>query len=506
MASFKASKEELFGAPKGGAKKSGGPAKTGHVLKSIDVKKTEKAEASIRPPTALELKQREQAHALVKEADKYAVKPRGLGSFFWSADFGRAARLLEQAATKLQAARFLQEAADVLARAAACSTKDGMHAQAMTCYQRGADLFLRLGRQAEAIALFRQVSEAALELGDAQRAADALMHAADRACKGAPDPGEALGLLREACDLVYDGTEALDPRDVGPRAHEVFVELLGKLLEADLPKEALQVCPKAGALLQANELKSSLAKVYLTEAVLEASVSGDLVKAQETFMQHLGDSDYLRTEECRCEEELLGGLRTRDARATADALQLGCLRFLHPKAAQLAHGLQIEGAESEEEEEESDEESLDLQASTLDAPAVAALPADARGAGGPGPAEEEDAAALLAAAKLEASEELYRAPGAAEVLFTSISEAAPEGGVPEEDEEAGAAGPPQQAGGSARSGPLPPTPTAAAAPGPAAREPEPEVARQAAPRNPPASVAPPSPGESEDEDEDEDLT
>ena len=42
---------------------------------------------------------------------------------------------------------------------------------------------------------------------------------------------------------------------------------------------------------------------------------GDLVAAQESFMEHLQSSPYLKTNECKCEEDLVTALRNRDVAA-----------------------------------------------------------------------------------------------------------------------------------------------------------------------------------------------
>ena len=117
-------------------------------------------------------------------------------------------------------------------------------------------------------------------------------------------------------------------------------------------------------------------QALLTQAILVIS-GGDLVRAQELFMQHLGDPSYLRSNECKCEEDLLSSLRRRDPAGLVEAQTAPCLNYLPRPVKALALAFAVEGADEDEEEEDNEEDSeedLDLQASASDEAAPAAGP------------------------------------------------------------------------------------------------------------------------------------
>jgi len=71
------------------------------------------------------------------------------------------------------------------------------------------------------------------------------------------------------------------------------------------------------AVLDKNEMFASLHKAYLMEAILVLE-SGDSIKSQQVFMSHLQNSEYLTTQDCKAEEDLITAVKNRDREALAE--------------------------------------------------------------------------------------------------------------------------------------------------------------------------------------------
>jgi hypothetical protein len=321
-----------------------------------------------RPPSDLELRQKAEAGEMLKEAEALLTKPRF--ALFWAPDYVKAAPLFEKAAHKLQAARLWGDALEALLRAADCQAKEKYTVHASTNLRKCADLAVKLGDGARAAAILRQVAAALVESGDRQRAAEAIVAAAKLSAR--PD---ARGLFREACDLVYDGSEPADGVKFAATAHEVFGETVDFFLAGGELGEARRAYPRYLAVLQANGLGPTLHKAYLCQSILELE-AGDPVKAYALFMEHLQDSDYLRTDECKCEEDLISSIRRGKSKELAAAQAIGCVAYL-PRAVQaaaraLAVTDEADDAAADDDDGASDaggaaaDSDEDLQASALD--------------------------------------------------------------------------------------------------------------------------------------------
>ena len=70
-------------------------------------------------------------------------------------------------------------------------------------------------------------------------------------------------------------------------------------------------------MLDKNEMFASLHKAYLMEAILVLE-SGDTIKSQQVFMSHLQNSEYLTTQDCKAEEDLITAVKNRDREALAE--------------------------------------------------------------------------------------------------------------------------------------------------------------------------------------------
>jgi tetratricopeptide (TPR) repeat protein len=370
---YKSERNELFGVDDKASTKNKSSAQSKSKKKTTTTtslsaanvpKKPTPPKPIVRTPTQQELKQKDEAIALWDEAKTFVTKPRfGL---FWSPDYGKAGSLCDKAANKLQIARFPKEAAEMFTEAGEYHEKDQSMSKALTSYGKAADLSLRERDIPVASKMFRKVAETYISIGALDRAADSLVTAAK-----ALDGEGSNQLFSDACDMIWDSTEDLEDIKVGARAHEVFETYVEFLIKNRDFKNARVVLPRYIAMLRKNEMSASLCKAHLTSAILDMA-EGDMVQAQEAFMTRLGDSDYLKSMECKCEEDMLTSLRTRNVKGLAAAQKMNCVSYLDKQVRAIALGFVIEGAEEseeeEEEEEEEDEEDLDLQASSLDKP------------------------------------------------------------------------------------------------------------------------------------------
>jgi DNA-binding GntR family transcriptional regulator len=125
------------------------------------------------------------------------------------------------------------------------------------------------------------------------------------------DPDKALEEYRVAMDLVYDGSEDVELAALGPRAHETFDAAIKWLIDIGRYSTALAFFGRYKAVLEKNEMLPSLHKAFLMESVLVLGDS-DNVKSQQVFMSHLQNSEYLRTQDCKAEEDLLTAIKNRN--------------------------------------------------------------------------------------------------------------------------------------------------------------------------------------------------
>lgn len=91
----------------------------------------------------------------------------------------------------------------------------------------------------------------------------------------------------QACDLLCpDENEPLDLKRA-PLASDVFTKCLNLALRNERAKEALTIATKGAATVKAQNLTSSLYKLYATQTILQLYL-GDVVAADKTFMEVRG--------------------------------------------------------------------------------------------------------------------------------------------------------------------------------------------------------------------------
>lgn len=79
-----------------------------------------------------------------------------------------------------------------------------------------------------------------------------------------------------------------------PMASDILTKALNLCIRLERFADGLQVATRAGKVLAAQQLHTSLYKMYCVQTIL-ALYQGDLVLADKTFMEvHLQNSGYIR--------------------------------------------------------------------------------------------------------------------------------------------------------------------------------------------------------------------
>mmetsp|Transcript_23570 Transcript_23570/g.42035 ORF Transcript_23570/g.42035 Transcript_23570/m.42035 type:complete len:341 (+) Transcript_23570:3-1025(+) len=276
------------------------------------------------------------------------IKPRF--SVFWEPNFTKAAQLYDKAANKYQGAGFLKEAADMFVEAAALDAREQYHGKAQAHYAKAADLAAKDGDPHRACQLYHQVFESYLEL-DADhlaRACAALIKGA-QALQGAHPDDAALEYMG-ACDQLVRPGQTADLQNIGATGHEIYQEANDWFLATGRYKDALDISDRLISCLKKNNVRASLAKTYLTTVVLELHLTGDAIKAHQTFMNHLSDGEYLMTAECKAEEELVLAMKNNDEKGLSEVKESSCFRFLHRAIKDMVAKFEVHADELEEDD------------------------------------------------------------------------------------------------------------------------------------------------------------
>ena len=103
--------------------------------------------------------------------------------------------------------------------------------------------------------------------------------------------------------------------------------------------------------MKKNNVRASLAKTYLSVVVLQLHLSGDAIAAHQTFMDHLSDGEYLMTQECKAEEELVIAMKSNDAKGLAEVKESSCFRFLNRAVMDMASKFEVNDDELADEDD-----------------------------------------------------------------------------------------------------------------------------------------------------------
>jgi tetratricopeptide (TPR) repeat protein len=300
----------------------------------------------------------------LKEAEQWRVKAVKTlkTSLFgnWQPDYLSAAPYFDKAASLYKAAGAEEQAKAAYVKSAECNEKTSTYAAAAMAYRNAAQIAKVEEEEEAAGELLAREADMWVLQGDVGRAADSLIKAGvqvEDAC-----PKQAVAYCLQGVSLLAPGQrESVDLRSA-PLASDVLSRSLNLCLRNEQVHPALDISDKAGRVLRAQGLTSSLYKMYCTTTVLQLYI-GDVVAADKTFMEvHLQDSGYIRSVECECAENLLSAAKGMSRTALEGAVHALSRAYLDNSVLKFARRLTVDrisgglgGEEAEEEEEEEEE-------------------------------------------------------------------------------------------------------------------------------------------------------
>ncbi|EWM27452.1 soluble nsf attachment protein gamma isoform [Nannochloropsis gaditana] len=299
----------------------------------------------------------------LKEAEQWRVKAVKTlkTSLFgnWQPDYLSAAPYFDKAASLYKAAGAEEQAKAAYMKSAECNEKTSTYAAAAMAYRNAAQIAKVEEEEEAAGELLAREADMWVLQGDVGRAADSLVKAGVQVEDACPKQAVAY-CLQGVSWLAPDQGESVDLRSA-PLASDVLSRSLNLCLRNEQVHPALDISDKAGRVLRAQGLTSSLYKMYCTTTVLQLYI-GDVVAADKTFLEvHLQDSGYIRSVECECAENLLSAAKGLSRTALEGAVHALSRAYLDNSVLKFARRLTVDrisgglGGEEEEEEEEEEE-------------------------------------------------------------------------------------------------------------------------------------------------------
>ncbi|CAM9839102.1 unnamed protein product, partial [Ectocarpus fasciculatus] len=131
---------------------------------------------------------------------------------------------------------------------------------------------------------------------------------------------------------------------------EVLVQAIVFLASANRLEQSMEVVSRYVIILEAEGMEHSLGRMYLTYCVLALAL-GDYVRADMAFRNvHLQSTAYLRSEECRVEEELLIAFKDCRPDLLVEAQNDRTLHRLETAIVRIAKSLRVPGDEDDEDD------------------------------------------------------------------------------------------------------------------------------------------------------------
>jgi len=277
----------------------------------------------------------------------------------WQPDYLSAAPYFDKAASLYKAAGAEEQAKAAYIKSAECNEKTSTYAAAAMAYRNAAQIAKVEEEEEAAGELLAREADMWVLQGDVGRAADSLVKAGVQVEDACPKQAVAY-CLQGVSWLAPDQGESVDLRSA-PLASDVLSRSLNLCLRNEQVHPALDISDKAGRVLRAQGLTSSLYKMYCTTTVLQLYI-GDVVAADKTFLEvHLQDSGYIRSVECECAENLLSAAKGLSRTALEGAVHALSRAYLDNSVLKFARRLTVDrisgglGGEEEEEEEEEEE-------------------------------------------------------------------------------------------------------------------------------------------------------
>eukprot|EP00624_Nannochloropsis_granulata_P003152 evm.model.NODE_26015_length_37756_cov_44.158253.4 len=237
----------------------------------------------------------------LKEAEAWRLKASKMlkTSLFgnWQPDYLSAAPYFDKAAALYKTAGAVEQSKNAYVQCAECNEKTSTYAAAAMAYKNASQMAKEDEDERVAAEFLAREADMWVLHGDSGRAADSLVKAG--VIVEDSSPSTAVEYCMQAIEFLMPDHGDAEELAKAPLANDVFSKSLSLCLRNEKISDALKVCGKAGRVLAAQGLNSSLFKMYCTQTILQLYL-GDVVAADKTFMEvHLQHSGYLRATEWR---------------------------------------------------------------------------------------------------------------------------------------------------------------------------------------------------------------
>jgi len=261
--------------------------------------------------------------------------------FKWSADHLGASNKFEEASTAYKVAGEIELACTMLEMASKSHAAYQSYAAAASSLINSSKLAVMLpdGTQ-RAVRNLTAASEFYSMYGDAFQAAAAYTSAGEL-CEAA-DPAQAWALYEQGRDLMcpFDADEESLKRS-SVRVLEPMRKIMKFLLKdtASLSK-ALKHIQLMVRLYRAFEQEGSVSKMLVAVTVVQLHMR-DVVSADQTFLEHLGEKGYTMSKECEVAESFLTAVKTLDADSLKALQRSELMQYLDRDVQPLAASLTL---------------------------------------------------------------------------------------------------------------------------------------------------------------------
>ncbi|CAM9195867.1 unnamed protein product [Ectocarpus sp. 12 AP-2014] len=289
-----------------------------------------------------------EAEDYLKQANKMLTKTLTR----WNPDFFSAAPLFEKAGACYRAAGEDGKATAMFMQAGDCQCHDSVmaHASAAKDFREAALITERQGRREEAAAFYMRCAEAWVNADEPGRAAEYFGRSA-KLVKDSDEDAAAERYIAASKVMVPNGSDSRSnfTRVVG--GVEVLVQAIIFLASTNRLEQSMEVVSRYVIILEAEGMEHSLGRMYLTYCILALAL-GDYVRADMAFRNvHLQSTAYLRSEECRVEEELLIAFKDSRPDLLMEAQKDRTLHRLETAIVRIAKSLRVPGDEDDEDED-----------------------------------------------------------------------------------------------------------------------------------------------------------
>lgn len=260
--------------------------------------------------------------------------------FKWSPDHLAAAPYFEKSAGCYAAAGENDLAKQMYLQAANSQQAADTNAAAAVTICKAAQISNSQGNKEECADLYEKAAASWASNGEIDKAGDCFIKAAKAVedCNSA----RAWKCYKAASDILFpENTPKERLGSLHPMTVEAVKDALKFLLKSHLIKEALQFIGRVIPLYEAQGYESAMCKAMLTQTILQLE-DGDIVKTDQVYLQeHLSNTVYIRSTECRCAELFINAYKSYDSELLEIAQASKDMHFQDHEVQQLARGLSL---------------------------------------------------------------------------------------------------------------------------------------------------------------------